>query len=275
MTFPSESSVGDESRSASFYPTLMSGQRFWSELPFGRRHGYAVHVTQGPAEEHAEKGNMLFYDFLVLLDPSSGPLPSVVTVSFKDPTFSQSTVSQLISTFSWISPQTSKSSHEEAASATVERARPKEIHENLHTLLSEARDELFEDGMETNFSKALISLIQCYGNDAVEVLTEFVVSEQVNPEVASEALRWIGRVEDLSTQQSRLWLLGRSLFSASSRVRDAAVLGLASLNDPEAVLVLEAAIRREHIDELRQDMEQVLNQFRDISGVSFENNKKV
>jgi hypothetical protein len=47
-------------------------------------------------------------------------------------------------------------------------------------------------------------------------------------------------------------------------VRDGATLGLASLNDPQAITPLKQAIEREQIGELREDMQQVLDQLENI-----------
>lgn len=160
------------------------------------------------------------------------------------------------------SPPAAEIWREEMNSATTHTEYPEEIRLILSDLLARAREETFEDGMESQFSKALISCIKRYGNAAVRVLTEYIVSEHVNAEIASEALRWIGHIEDASTYESRLWLLARGLLSASSRVRDAATLGLAFLNDPQAIPLLEAAIQRECIQELREDMKQVLEDLR-------------
>jgi hypothetical protein len=63
----------------------------------------------------------------------------------------------------------------------------------------------------------------------------------------------------------RLWLLERSLGSLKARIRDGAILGLSSLNDPHAISYLKLAIEQEKCSELRKDMEQVLAQLESIS----------
>jgi len=123
-----------------------------------------------------------------------------------------------------------------------------------------AKEEIFEDGMESDFSRNLSSFIASFGHSAMEVIIPVILSEQTNTEVASEAFRILGRLNHKITYRDRLWLLERGLYSASARVRDGASLGLAFLNDPLAIAPLRSAIEREQVSELRHDMEQVLAQ---------------
>lgn len=136
------------------------------------------------------------------------------------------------------------------------------IYSELETLFITGKEDYFEDGCESNFSRGLISCVQKYGNDAIEAITCFIVYEKISPEVASEALRWLGEINHPESYKFRLWLLERSLNCPSSRVRDGAILGLSYLNDPHAITYLEQAIEQEKIMELREDMKQVLAQLK-------------
>ncbi|MEH1898196.1 MAG: HEAT repeat domain-containing protein [Nostoc sp.] len=136
------------------------------------------------------------------------------------------------------------------------------IYSELETLFITGKEEYFEDGFESNFSRGLVSCVQKYGNDAIEAITCFIVYEKISPEVASEALRWLGEINHAESYKFRLWLLERSLNCPSSRVRDGAILGLSYLNDPHAITYLEQAIEQEKIIELREDMKQVLAQLK-------------
>jgi hypothetical protein len=138
--------------------------------------------------------------------------------------------------------------------------RPPELVESFRCLLISGRDEIFEDGMESEFSKNLIDLIKRYGNDALAELAYFIVYEKVSTEVTGEALRWLGLMDHPLSYHWRLWLLERSLSSRSARIRDGAVLGLAFLDDPDAIPYVRQAADREPVKELRSDMEQVLVQ---------------
>lgn len=145
-------------------------------------------------------------------------------------------------------------------SSTLPEVYPTSIEQKFKKLFRAAREEVFEDGMVSNFSKGLVFLIERYSNVAIDILTRFITTETVNPEVASEALRWIGHIEHPASYHYRRWLLEQSLFRSSARVRDGALLGLALLDDPHAILYLKRAIRREIYPVLREDMENVLAQ---------------
>jgi len=140
------------------------------------------------------------------------------------------------------------------------RCNTKEVERKVQALFEVAREEFFEDGIESQLSKGLESLVKKHGENAIEVLANLVINERINAEVAAETLRWLGRISHPSTYSSRLWLLERSLFCSSARVRDGAALGLASLDDSTAIPYLIQAIGREKITELREDMRQVLSQ---------------
>lgn len=134
------------------------------------------------------------------------------------------------------------------------------LSKRMRALFTAAKEEVFQDGYESEFSKELISLVSRYGEQAMEPIIRLIVNEQVNPEVAAEALRWLGEIEEPLSRSSRRWLFERSLYSSSSRVRDGAILALASLDDPHAIPYLRRAIEQESCPELREDMEQVLEQ---------------
>jgi HEAT repeat protein len=133
-----------------------------------------------------------------------------------------------------------------------------EIEARLKTLLEVAKDEIFEEGVENEFSTGLISLINEYGADLVSVLAGFIVNERINEEIASEALRWLGRLDQPESYSGRLSLLEEALSNPSARIRDAASIGLATLGDPHAISYLKQALQQEACTELREDMQEIL-----------------
>lgn len=147
-------------------------------------------------------------------------------------------------------------------SSTAELRHPKGLDEQIEMLFKSAEDEIFEDGVESEFSRQLACLVREAGNAAVEVMAYLVVYEKVNAETAAEALRWLGRITHSPSYRYRQWLLERSLRSSSSRVRDAAALGLVSLDDPHAIRYLRIAIEHEKCSELRNDLRQALEQLK-------------
>lgn len=141
------------------------------------------------------------------------------------------------------------------------------LSRKANALFIAAREDVFEDGMNSNFSRNLIEFIFTYGHAAMEMIIPIIFSKQTNTDISSEALRVVGRINHKSTHRDRLWLLERGLYSSSARIRDGAILGLAFLNDPYAIAPLTAAIARESLPELRQDMEQVLAQLEGTDGI--------
>lgn len=137
---------------------------------------------------------------------------------------------------------------------------PDALYSIIEAIFWAGREECFEDGLQSTFSKTLESLVKECGKDALEVITILIVYERVEPEVASEALRWLGRIEHLESYEYRRWLLERSLSSFSSRVRDGALLGLSSMDDKRSIKHLKVAISRETNSELEADMKSLVEQ---------------
>ncbi len=151
--------------------------------------------------------------------------------------------------------------HQESAeNITRMEVRAQGTDEKVEALFEVAMDEIFEDGVESQFSRQLVSYIRSYGDAAMEAIADLIVYERANQEVISEALRWVGVMDHPPTHNYRLWLLERSLQSSSARVRDGALLGLVYLEDPHAMTYLKRAIEKEQCGELRRDMETSLAQ---------------
>lgn len=148
-----------------------------------------------------------------------------------------------------------------AESPSLEKV-PESLVEEFRRIFFEARDEIFEDGMESDFSRKLSVLIEEHKEQAIKFAAEYMDSEEVDEEVASELLRQLGHCEHIPTYNSRLNLLVRSLKNDSSMVRDGAILGLASLDDPGVIPDVEEAVAGEQDPELRDDMIKVLEQLR-------------
>ena len=148
----------------------------------------------------------------------------------------------------------------ELDNSTTRQEQISEFNKEVDNLFDLASEEEFEDGMESEFSRTLISFIIEHGNNSIEILAPIFMNEKANAEIISEALRWIGRIEHPETKNIRLWLLERCLFCSSPLVRDGAILGLASMNDPTAIYFLRKAISKESIKELREDMKDVMFQ---------------
>jgi hypothetical protein len=137
-----------------------------------------------------------------------------------------------------------------------------DLIQKLQNIFREGKYEIFEDGMHSTFSRALVSLINAHGSVAIDALATFLIDSNVNPEVASEALRWLGQVEHTESYNRRLWLLERSLRSPEPAIRDGAILGLSFLDDPLVIPALWEALQTEEVSQLRKAIRQVLEQLK-------------
>jgi HEAT repeats len=121
-------------------------------------------------------------------------------------------------------------------------------------------DEEIEDGMTASLGEKISNLIRFHGSKAIKQLKDLLTSNDLSPSVASHTLRWLGRIKDSASFDSRLRLLCESLRSKSPVIRDGASLGLAALGSPKAISFLQDAIDQEKLPGLRADMEQVLRE---------------
>lgn len=147
--------------------------------------------------------------------------------------------------------------------STVYLAPPDALRIEMEALFESAKAQYFEDGMHTPFSRQLLEIVQQHGRAATEVIADLIVRGQADEEVASEALRWLGLMGRDGTHEYRLWLLENCLLCRSVKVRHGAVLGLAFLDDPRAVVHLQHAAQRESRKWLRERMERVINQLQE------------
>jgi hypothetical protein len=147
----------------------------------------------------------------------------------------------------------------EPACATAPARNPDAIA-RFRAAFNRARDERFEDGMESEFSNELESLMVTYGSTAKDILSLLLEDESVSERVWGEAMRSLGRFGDRPSREARLWVLEKGLTSSSAFVRDGAALGLASMDDPSAIPYLQRAISSEELEGLRADMQDVLLQ---------------
>jgi HEAT repeat protein len=148
------------------------------------------------------------------------------------------------------------------------------IDYELEALFQAYANEDFEDGMESEFISELISNVRIHGTKAIEAIRRIILEQNVMPQVAFEALRWLGRVAHPESYRSRLFFLETCLDSPCRLVRDGAALGLASMKDIHAIPSLREAIAREKIQDLRKDMETVLVRLENLSHATIPVNDK-
>ena len=134
------------------------------------------------------------------------------------------------------------------------------VTEHLRRAVDAARDELFLDGMDSSLSVAIDSAVRVYADSALRAVDSLLSSGKPNVETSEEILRVLGSIEDARTHQGRLTILVAYLQSVDPRIRDAAMLGLASLDDPTAIGPLRRAVSNETSSQLKRNLEAVLEQ---------------
>lgn len=135
-------------------------------------------------------------------------------------------------------------------------------------LFLDAREEWFEAGMDSPFSIGVERMILEFGSLAVDQIGTLVFSRQTPDHVAAEAAKTMGNIDHPSSSEARRVSLEKALCSESHHVRDAAGLGLDSMNDPLAVPALSRAIGIEHFPSLKADLQAVLNHLMSDAGAS-------
>ncbi len=147
-----------------------------------------------------------------------------------------------------------------AASSTKRAPTVESIEKELHQLFSEFRHEVFEDGVESDFSRRLIRVVETKGNMALLELNALLRAPNTPSNVAAEALRWIGQMRHAETHAYRRWILTDLLKAPSVLIRDGAIVGLLNLDDPYIKHSVQAARDSEPSEQLREDLSQLLEQ---------------
>lgn len=138
------------------------------------------------------------------------------------------------------------------------------VFREVKELFEQGGAEFFHDGMQSRFSRGLLSLVGQYGRRALRAIYDYLLSRDAKPSVTSEAVRWIAEYKDPSTLFERWAILQQMLKDPSAAVRDGAILGFATLDDPRARPLLIEARSGEALNELRQLIDQVLAQLERI-----------
>lgn len=140
-----------------------------------------------------------------------------------------------------------------------DRTRPDQVIEvQLEQLFSDAREEQFEVGIDSQFSKGLQQLYRYNSVAVMRSLKARLIDGKADSELSAEVLRWASRQESGEIRDTVVDLLSNGLQSASSLVRDAAALSLACLEEASAINQLQRALEREKVPELREDLQDLI-----------------
>ena len=132
--------------------------------------------------------------------------------------------------------------------------------DDIGAILRDADAEIFHDGMDSEFARRLRDAIARHGDAAIMALETCLLAPTSSSEAPEEALRLLGDIEDTRTHAARLALLLRALESPHLRLRDAASIGIAALDDPAAIDGLRRAIEAERSGWLRTNLDLTLSQ---------------
>jgi hypothetical protein len=144
----------------------------------------------------------------------------------------------------------------------VRKVSPTDIEKQILEIFQSGEGENFEDGIESDFSRALLSYVRRYGNGGVNEIAHIVLHGEFHDEAVGEAILCLARLDDCTTYKYRRWLMEKALESEGLYIRDAAITGLSHLDDKESMPAIEKAVSTEKNIELRKDMEKVLSQLR-------------
>ncbi len=149
-----------------------------------------------------------------------------------------------------------------AESSTATSECDAELFDKVRRLFEEGAGEFFQDGLYSQFARSLLDLLATHGGYALQAIAAYLAADVAKDDVVSEALRWIADYDDPATIADRGRLLRRSLQNPSPRVRDGAILGLSTMDDPRALPLLEVVRQNEPINELRRLIDAVIDQLR-------------
>jgi hypothetical protein len=139
-----------------------------------------------------------------------------------------------------------------------------DLASEIEGLFAAAAGEEFKDGFDSALSLKLQRLIVQFDDTTLAIVSDLILGNRVEPEVAAEALRCIGAMENGATHPARRALLEQSLACPSHITRDGAVVGLSHLRDPSTIPSLEAAATKEEYRLLQANMVQLLQQLREL-----------
>lgn len=134
------------------------------------------------------------------------------------------------------------------------------IGKTLNELLIIAKDEWFQDGMDSNLGLGVTTLLTKYPNETLTALAKAIEINKPGDIILAELLHVIGHADQAKTVHTRLFLLIDYLSHESPLIRDAAAVALAYLDDKQAIPYLHRAIERETNKALRQDLQGVVDQ---------------
>jgi hypothetical protein len=117
-----------------------------------------------------------------------------------------------------------------------------------------------DEESESEFIWVVSEIVFRYEGFGVCEISHLIETQKIDPEIAEHVLRAVGDLDHKETHKSRFWALTRALKSSSSAIRDGANVGLAYMDDPEAIPAIKDGIEREQSPLLRKLLQRTLAQ---------------
>ncbi len=157
-------------------------------------------------------------------------------------------------------PEIKRVNTENAQASTEKQIPSRLLARRLRGLFHDSKHDVFEDGVESDFSREIVSLVIRRPDEVLSELALRLEADDVPKASLAEALRWIGRLDDKPSHNRRRWLLEYALGHPAPIIRDGAIVGLAAMDDQLSSKSLTRALELETIPELMQDLTQLLHQ---------------
>jgi hypothetical protein len=132
------------------------------------------------------------------------------------------------------------------------------LRKAIDRLLVIAESEHFEDGMESNLTIGLATVLRQYPREAFGILKAELSVRRLSQRILIELLHFFGRFRGREIADEQFGVVAAYLYHASPVIRDAAAVALAYMRDKRGIPVLEKVIASEKVDFLREDMKVVL-----------------
>jgi hypothetical protein len=127
------------------------------------------------------------------------------------------------------------------------------IHSRLRSLIRSSSSENFESGYESRYRQQLREIFATYRLAFLDVLYENLKVLDLPSDLFAETFKFVSRLDDKESYQSRLLFLLPFLHHSSTLVRDAAGSALYYLGDPAAAPYFREAAKVEPNPALRSD----------------------
>jgi len=122
------------------------------------------------------------------------------------------------------------------------------------------------DGQEVDqdLSPALLEVLERHGLRALTSIENALWNRSESGWEMAEVLSLLGRINTTMLYQQRLNLLIDALWSPWAAIRDGALSGLATMEDPQTIEYLRRSAEREEVPDLKRDMNELATHLQEL-----------